>query len=78
MAPLLKHNSELLFITPDGGRGRFPPNLRTLDGRCHRWACSVGDACGEYGTLRSPPQALPTPLEFQGIWGNKAVQAKGD
>lgn len=31
MAPLLKHNSELLFITSDK-TGCFPPNLTTLEG----------------------------------------------
>lgn len=76
MAPLLKHNSELLFVTPDRGRGRFPPNLRTLEGRCHRGACAGGDACGGYGTRRSPPQDLPTPLEFQGIWGEQSSSSE--
>lgn len=31
MAPLLKHNSEVLFITSDKTGGCFPPNLTTLE-----------------------------------------------
>ena len=76
MVPLLKHNSKLLFVTPDEGRGRFPPNLTTLEGKCHCWAWSGGNTHRGYRTLPSLPQALPMLLEPPRHLGNLSNLSK--
>lgn len=69
MAPLLKHNSELLFMTPDK-RSCFPPNLTTLEGKRHCWARPGGHACALQNPM-SLPQALPALPEPPRCLGNQ-------
>lgn len=77
MVPLLKHTSELLFVTPGKRRGHFLANPATSEGKRHR-RHDPHDTPGEYGALPSPPQALPTLQGPRGIWGTKALEANRD
>lgn len=74
MVPLLKHTSELLFVTPGKRRGRFPANPVTSEGKRCRWH-DLHNTRGGHGALRSLPRALPTLRGSRGIWGTKALEA---
>lgn len=81
MAPLLKHNSELLFITSDKTGGSFPPNLTTFEGNPtagHDLVAMNGSQRLQTST-ESTTGLANTPLrESSGILGAKAIEANGD
>lgn len=56
MAPLLKHNSELLFVTSDKTGGCFPPNLTTAEGN----PTAGHDLVAMNGTQRLQPSTEST------------------
>lgn len=80
MVPLLKHTSELLFVTPGTRKGCFLANPVSSEGKHGRrlGLHHTRGGSGGCGALRSPPWALPTCWGSQGIWGTKALEANSD
>lgn len=77
MVSLLKHNSELLVVTPGRRRGPFPANPVTSEGKRHH-RHNLCNTHRESRALQSLPWALPTLRGSQGIWGTKALGANSE